>query len=107
MATDFRLKQQLPDLTERIVATYSEVGTANHLGTCPLPHLGVRRHDAFGQVGKLLLESEIGRHDRLLRLRCGPNVAGAVACGKIQSVRETPERARECPVAQTGRRQMH
>jgi serine O-acetyltransferase len=38
MATDFRLKQRLPDLTERIVATYSEVGTANHLGSCPLPN---------------------------------------------------------------------
>jgi serine O-acetyltransferase len=38
MATDFRLKQRLPELTERIVATYSEVGTANHLGSCPLPN---------------------------------------------------------------------
>ncbi len=37
MASDFRLKEQLPNLTDRIVATYSEVGTINHLGHCPLP----------------------------------------------------------------------
>ncbi|TWT42540.1 serine O-acetyltransferase EpsC [Botrimarina hoheduenensis] len=38
MATDFRLKDQLPKLTERIVATYDEVGTMNHLDHCPLPN---------------------------------------------------------------------
>jgi len=38
MATDFRLKEQLPDLTDRIVATYSEVPSINHLGHCPLPN---------------------------------------------------------------------
>jgi serine O-acetyltransferase len=37
MATDFRLKEQLPKLTERIVATYQEVAKINHLGHCPLP----------------------------------------------------------------------
>ena len=37
MASDFRLKEQLPSLTERIVETYTEVGTINHLGHCPLP----------------------------------------------------------------------
>ena len=37
MASDFRLKEQLPNLTERIVKTYSAVGTINHLGHCPLP----------------------------------------------------------------------
>ncbi len=37
MASDFRLKEQLPNLTARIVSTYSEVGTINHLGHCPLP----------------------------------------------------------------------
>ena len=37
MATDFRLKEQLPRLTDRIVATYSTVGKINHLGHCPLP----------------------------------------------------------------------
>ncbi len=37
MASDFRLKEQLPALTEKLVASYSSVGTINHLGHCPLP----------------------------------------------------------------------
>jgi serine O-acetyltransferase len=38
MASDFRLKDQLPKLTDRIVRTYDEVGSINHLGHCPLPN---------------------------------------------------------------------
>ncbi len=38
MATDIRLKENLPDLTDRIVSTYFELGTINHLGHCPLPN---------------------------------------------------------------------
>lgn len=38
MATDFRLKDQLPQLTERIVQTYDDVSKINHLGHCPLPN---------------------------------------------------------------------
>jgi len=38
MATDFRLKDQLPKITERIVQTYGEVGKIDHLGHCPLPN---------------------------------------------------------------------
>jgi serine O-acetyltransferase len=37
MATDFRLKEQLPELTDRIVETYHDIGSLNHLGHCPLP----------------------------------------------------------------------
>ncbi|MDA1050611.1 MAG: serine acetyltransferase [Planctomycetota bacterium] len=37
MSSDFRRKEQLPRLTDRIVSTYTEVGTINHLGHCPLP----------------------------------------------------------------------
>lgn len=37
MATDLRLKDQLPELTERIVDTYLEITTTHHLGHCPLP----------------------------------------------------------------------
>ena len=37
MATDFRLKDQLPSLTKRIVETYDSLGSINHLGHCPLP----------------------------------------------------------------------
>ncbi|QDT00191.1 serine O-acetyltransferase [Adhaeretor mobilis] len=38
MATDFSLKDQLPDITERLVQTYEELGTINHLDHCPLPN---------------------------------------------------------------------
>lgn len=38
MATDLRLKEQLPELTDRIVATYHEIGNINQLGHCPLPN---------------------------------------------------------------------
>jgi serine O-acetyltransferase len=38
MATDLRLKEQLPNLTQQIVETYREVPTTNYLGHCPLPN---------------------------------------------------------------------
>ena len=38
MATDVRLKENLPLLTERIVDTYAEVNSISHLGHCPLPN---------------------------------------------------------------------
>lgn len=41
MASDFRLKEQLPDLTRQIVQTYIDVPTINHLGHCPLPNYDV------------------------------------------------------------------
>src|SRR3954469_7553545 len=37
MATDLRLKDSLPALTERIVETYEECGGLHHLGHSPLP----------------------------------------------------------------------
>ena len=37
MSSDFRLKQQLPKITDGVVQTYDKVGTINHLGHCPLP----------------------------------------------------------------------
>ena len=37
MATDLRLKEQLPNLTDRIVASYAETPSINYLGHCPLP----------------------------------------------------------------------
>lgn len=37
MASDFRLKEQLPKLTEEIVATYTPEDAINHLGHCALP----------------------------------------------------------------------
>jgi len=41
VASDFRRKEQLPELTKRIVETYREVGSINHLGHCPLPNYDV------------------------------------------------------------------
>jgi serine O-acetyltransferase len=38
MASDVRLKEQLPRLTDRIVATYREAGSIHYLGHCPLPN---------------------------------------------------------------------
>ena len=37
MASDFRLKDQLPTITARLVQTYDDLGTINHLDHCPLP----------------------------------------------------------------------
>jgi serine O-acetyltransferase len=37
MSTDLRLKESLPELTERIVGTYEECGGIHHLGHSPLP----------------------------------------------------------------------
>ncbi|HEY3967863.1 MAG TPA: serine acetyltransferase [Planctomycetaceae bacterium] len=39
MATDLQLKENLPDLTARIIETYQSIGKINHLGHCPLPNL--------------------------------------------------------------------
>src|SRR6476620_2809274 len=37
MATDIRLKDGLPEITEALVATYTECSRLNHLGHFPLP----------------------------------------------------------------------
>ncbi len=41
MASDLRLKEQLPELTNRIVQTYCDSGAISHLGHCPLPNYEV------------------------------------------------------------------
>ena len=41
MATDIRLKESLPELTDRIVRTYTEIDATSHLGHCPLPNYEV------------------------------------------------------------------
>jgi serine O-acetyltransferase len=83
MATDFRLKDQLPKLTERIVRTYDDVGKINHLGHCPLPNYdeiitatgelteilypGYRKREGLhrGNVGFYVGELVDRLHDRL------------------------------------------
>lgn len=37
MATDFRRKDELPELTNRLLETYQRLGKINHLGHCALP----------------------------------------------------------------------
>ena len=37
MATNVRIKETLPELTDKIVQTYSDLDTITHLGHCPLP----------------------------------------------------------------------
>ena len=37
MATDLSLRARIPQLTDRIVASYRDLQTINHLGHCPLP----------------------------------------------------------------------
>src|SRR5580704_9643046 len=39
MATDLSRKDELPELTSRIIETYKTNGKINHLGHCPLPNL--------------------------------------------------------------------
>jgi serine O-acetyltransferase len=41
MASDLRRKEQLPELTNRIVETYGQLKTISHLGHCPLPNYKV------------------------------------------------------------------
>ena len=41
MATDFRRKDELPDLTNKIVQTYRELEATHHLDHCPLPNLKI------------------------------------------------------------------
>jgi len=39
VATDLRVKEELPELSRRILETYQTFGKINHLGHCPLPSL--------------------------------------------------------------------
>ena len=58
MATDFRLKESLPELTDRVVSTYFELGAINHLGHCPLPN-----HEAvISATDRTLLRSSYCPH---------------------------------------------
>ena len=85
MASDFRLKQRLPQLTERVVQTYHELGTVNHLGQHPLPNYeavvqiaedlkevlfpGYRRREGlhFGNVSYYVGDLLDQLHDRLIQ----------------------------------------
>ncbi len=51
MASDFRLKQRLPQLAQQLLQTYQEVASINHLGQHPLPN-----YDAVEQIVQDLKE---------------------------------------------------
>ena len=61
MATDIRIKENLPLLTERIVDTYAEVGSINHLGHCPLPN-----YDTIIAVAQKIPEDVLQEDAKLL-----------------------------------------
>ncbi|QDU56001.1 serine O-acetyltransferase EpsC [Aeoliella mucimassa] len=105
MATDFRLKDQLPNLTKRIVGTYDSLGSINHLGHCPLPSYdevvavlddldeilfpGYRRREGLHRSNvEFYVGDLIGRlHDRLTRQigRALRHEAGATSdCNTIE-----------------------
>ena len=83
MANDLSRKEQLPELTDRIVATYQGIGTINHLGHCPLPsneaiiniardltdviYLGYKRRQNLHMANVMYLVGDLidGLHDNL------------------------------------------
>ena len=105
MATDFRRKEQLPELTDRIVASYHDIGTINHLGHCPLPSTevvieiaqdlkevifpGYRRRQNLhaGNVNYHIGDLIDGLHDKLMQqiaraLSHENDLQGEAACNK-------------------------
>lgn len=51
MATDVRMKERLPELTDRILETYQKIAGIHHLGHCPLPSV-----DEVIEIGQDLKE---------------------------------------------------
>ena len=105
MASDFRLKEQLPRLTERIVASYTREDKIHHLGHCPLPNYdeivsciedlkdiifpGYRRREGLhiGNVTYHVGDLIDGLHDKLTRqfaraLRHDDRLKGVASCGE-------------------------
>jgi len=69
MATDIRRKEQLPELTDRLVESYRQIGQINHLGHCPLPS-----SDAVIEIAQDLKEIIFPGYQRRQNLHIG-NVA--------------------------------
>ncbi len=110
MAIDYGVKDQLPDLTRRIVENYLKVGSTHHLEHCPLPsheavlaitedlrdilYPGYRRRDGlhFGNITYHVGALIDGLHDELTR-----QIARALCHGVD---REGPRRQGRCCVAE-------
>lgn len=107
MATDIRLKELLPELTDRIVDTYHDITTINHLGHCPLPSVDAvieiaeslkeilypgyrkRQNLHFGNVTYHVGDLIDALHDRLTQqiaraLRHDYRRKNMLACGELQ-----------------------
>ena len=69
MSSDTPGKNRLPDVTDQVVATYSQIGTINHLGHSPLPH-----NDAVIEITHDLMEVIYPGYQRRQKLHAG-NVA--------------------------------
>ena len=69
MSSDTPGKNRLPDVTDQVVATYSQIGTINHLGHSPLPH-----NDAVIEITHDLMEVIYPGYQRRQKLHSG-NVA--------------------------------
>ncbi len=106
MATDLRRKEELTDLTDRILETYDRIGKINHLGHSPLPNIGAvheilqdiqeiifpgyrRRQNLHGaNVGYYIGDLIDGLHDKLTQ-----QIARA-----IRHERKTLEQEGDCDV---------
>ena len=109
MATDPRRKEQLPELTDRIVETYHEIGTSNHLDHCPLPsseaviaiaqdlkdviYPGYRRRQNLhlGNVTYHIGDLVDTLHDKLTQqntraLRHEQQLSGGIECGQEKEI---------------------
>ena len=69
MSSDTPGKNRLPDVTDQVVATYSQIGTINHLGHSPLP-----QNDAVIEITHDLMEVIYPGYQRRQKLHAG-NVA--------------------------------
>ena len=69
MSSDTPGKNRLPDVTDQVVATYSQIGPINHLGDSPLPH-----NDAVIEITHDLMEVIYPGYQRRQKLHSG-NVA--------------------------------
>ncbi len=121
MSTDIRLKEALPEITEALVATYTECGRTSHLGHRPLPSREAivevvqdlmdilypgywgRQNLHIGNVEYHVGDMIDGLHDKLtqqigraLRHECGPDASNedfeAMAQQKtVELLRTLPE----------------